>query len=250
MAAGAPNHTPTVPAARPGATARIVFLAALLLACAAALLFLPWREALAGFLARVRDLGPWGPVLVAVAYVPASLLFVPGSILTLGAGFLFGVPLGTLTVSAGSVAGATAAFLAGRTLAREWVERRVAANPRFRAIDRAVERQGFRVVLLTRLSPVFPFNLLNYAYGVTGVSLRDYVLASWIGMLPGTVLYVYLGSAVKSLAELLAGEVEAGAGGRILFGLGLVATATVTVLVTRAARRALREAAPGPETAA
>jgi uncharacterized membrane protein YdjX (TVP38/TMEM64 family) len=223
---------------------RLAVLLLIAAAAVAALVLLPVSDLTVGFLGRVRDLGAWGPVLLAAAYVPAALLFVPGSLLTLGAGFLFGVGVGTLSVSVGSVLGASAAFLAGRTLARGWVAERVAADRRLRALDAAVRRQGFRIVLLTRLSPVFPFNVLNYAYGVTPVAFRDYVLASWIGMLPGTVLYVYLGSALKSLADLAAGNVGAPAGRRILFGMGLVATVAVTVLLTRIARRALRESAP------
>lgn len=224
---------------------RVALLAGLAAGCAAALLLLPTKDLLVGFLDWVRGIGLWGAALLAAAYVPASLLFVPGSLLTLGAGFAFGLVLGTAAVSVGSVLGASAAFFAGRTLARSWVESKVAGNPRFQAIEAAVADQGFKIVLLTRLSPVFPFNLLNYAYGVTSVAFRDYVLASWLGMLPGTVLYVYLGSAVKSLADLASGDVGGGSGEKIFFGLGLLATVAVTVFVTRIAKRALREAVPG-----
>lgn len=220
---------------------RLVLFAGLLIAAGAAAVLLPVRDLLGGLLERVRGLGAWGPLLLAACYVPSSLLLVPGSLLTLGAGFLFGVGVGTAAVSAGSVAGACAAFGAGRTLARGPIEAKVAAYRRFRAIDEAVGRQGFKIVLLTRLSPLFPFTLLNYAYGVTRVSFRDYALASWIGMLPGTLLYVYVGSAARSLAELLAGDVEGGLGQKLLFGLGLLATVVVTALLTRIARRALRE---------
>jgi uncharacterized membrane protein YdjX (TVP38/TMEM64 family) len=181
-------------------------------------------------------------VFVVGLYIVACLLFIPGSLLTLGAGFLFGVVWGTITVSIGSTLGATAAFLVGRTLARAWIEQKVANSSKFQAIDRAVGSQGFKIVLLTRLSPLFPFNLLNFAFGLTSVSLSRYVLASWIGMLPGTLMYVYLGSAAKSLADLAAGKVEGGWEQRVLFGVGLVVTVVVTVIVTRIARSALREA--------
>src|SRR5437588_4901937 len=133
-------------------------------------------------------------VVLALAYTPAALFLVPGSLLTLGAGGLFGVVEGTVAVSLGSTLAACVVFLVGRTLARRWVEERFAGSPRFRALDRAVAGQGFRIVLLTRLSPLFPYTVLNYAYSLTRVSFRDYVLGSWIGMLPGTVMYVYLGS--------------------------------------------------------
>jgi uncharacterized membrane protein YdjX (TVP38/TMEM64 family) len=145
--------------------------------------------------------------------------------------------------------GACAAFLVGRTVARGWVERKVSEHPGFGAIDQAVGREGFKVVFLTRLNPVFPFNLLNYAFGLTKVPFWKYALASWIGMLPATLMYVYLGSAAGELAQVLTGKVEGGMGSRILFGLGLVATVAVVVLVTRVARKAVSEAVPSTENA-
>ena len=113
------------------------------------------------------------------------------------------------------------------------------------AIARAVETEGFKIVLLTRLSPVLPFNLLNYAFGLTAVPLRTYILASWIGMLPGTIMYVYLGSAAKSVAALLSGDQPHSTGRQVLFVLGLAATVAATIIVTRTARRALNEIVPG-----
>jgi uncharacterized membrane protein YdjX (TVP38/TMEM64 family) len=184
--------------------------------------------------------------LLGAIYVVACVLFVPGTILTLGAGFAFGVVVGTVTVSLASTLGATAAFLVGRTLARDWVQEKVARSPKFRALDEAVGRQGFKIVLLTRLSPLLPFNLLNYALGVTKVPLRTYVLASWIGMLPATVLYVYLGSTLKSLAEVVAGKAEGGVAQQVFFGAGLAATVVVTVFITRLANKALKEAVALP----
>jgi uncharacterized membrane protein YdjX (TVP38/TMEM64 family) len=196
---------------------------------------------LRGALERIEELGPAGAAAFVGIYVVACVLFIPGSILTLGAGAVYGVVRGSLLVSVASTLGATAAFLAGRYLARDWVARRIEGNERFRAIDQAVGREGWKIVGLTRLSPVFPFNLLNYAYGLTRVSLRDYVLASWIGMIPGTVMYVYLGSLAGSLATL-----DAGGGGRspvqwMLYVIGLAATVAVTVYVTRIARAALAQ---------
>ena len=132
-----------------------------------------------------------------------------------------------------------AAFFVGRTLARDWVGRKIEAWPRFRALDSALTSRGFWIVLLTRLSPLFPFNLLNYAYGVTGVRARDYIIASWIGMLPATVLYVYAGTVAASLTEAVAGDAEIGSARYVLLGVGLAATLAVTVLVTRLASRAL-----------
>jgi uncharacterized membrane protein YdjX (TVP38/TMEM64 family) len=169
-------------------------------------------------------------------YVVATVCFLPGLPLTLAAGAIFGVAAGTALVSVGSTVGATAAFFIGRTVARDWVGRRIAAWPRFRAVDRAVASRGFWVVLLMRLSPALPFFLLNYAFGITAVKAREYVLGSWLGMLPATLAYVYAGSIAANLGQALAGKVELGATGWVLLGLGLAATVTVTVLVTRLAR--------------
>lgn len=221
---------------------RLIAAAILVAVIAVVLTVIPVKPALVAVLEWVQGLGPLGPVMIALLYIPACLFFVPGSLLTLGAGFAFGVVWGTVAVSLGSVAGAVAAFLTGRTLLRGAIEQRVAKNPKFAALDRAVAEQGFKIVLLTRLSPAFPFNLLNYAFGLTKVRLRDYLLASWIGMLPATILYVYLGSAVKNLADLAAGRIEGGPAQTVLFGVGLAATIVVTVFVTRIAKRALDKA--------
>lgn len=198
---------------------------------------------LPGLLARalswVAAQGAAGIAVFVVLYVLACVLLVPGSLLTLGAGAVWGLAGGLPIVSAASTLGATAAFLAGRHLARGWVARRTEGNARFRAIDAAVAREGWKIVGLARLSPVFPFNLLNYAFGLTSVSLRDYVLASWVGMLPGTAMYVYLGSLAGGLAELGAGRSTRTPAEWALSLLGLAATVAVTVYVTRIARAAL-----------
>jgi uncharacterized membrane protein YdjX (TVP38/TMEM64 family) len=205
---------------------------------------------LTGFLQVVRGYGPWGPVVVGAAFIPVCLVFLPGAPLTLFGGFAFGQTIGGLAVvvmcvSAGSTLGATAAFLVGRSVARDWIEKKVIAHPRFRTLDAAVAEEGFKIVLLARLSPAFPFNLLNFAFGLTRVSLRDYVLASWIGMLPGTILYAYLGSSVGALADVVAGRVEKSPAQQILFYAGLAATLAVTILVTRIAKRSFAQVVPG-----
>ncbi len=202
------------------------------------------REVIQTFLRWTGDLGPVGAVVFGAVYVLATVLMMPGALLTLGAGLLFGVLWGTVTVSIASTAGAALAFLVGRFVARGWVASKVSARPNFQAIDRAVGREGFKIVLLTRLSPVFPFNLLNYAYGLTAVRFRPYVLASWIGMLPATVLYVYLGSLARSVAAVAAGR-ERTTVDYVFYGVGLVVTVVVVVLVTRVARKALKNALPG-----
>ncbi|MDE3083675.1 MAG: TVP38/TMEM64 family protein [Verrucomicrobiota bacterium] len=193
------------------------------------------RGLLRDALDAVARLGPLGPVLFVLVYVLATVLFIPGSALTLGAGAVFGVVRGSLYVSLASTLGATSAFLVGRYFARGWVAKKIEGNASFAAIDRAVADEGWKIVGLTRLSPVFPFTLLNYAFGLTRVKLRDYILASWIGMMPGTVMYVYLGS----LARVGAAGQKKSPVEWALYGVGLLATLAVTVFITRIARRAL-----------
>jgi uncharacterized membrane protein YdjX (TVP38/TMEM64 family) len=206
----------------------------------AAATLLPLDRWLLDLVEWIRGAGGAGVAVFALVYGLATVLLLPGSLLTLGAGFAYGPIAGTLLVSPVSVVAATAAFLLGRSVARGWIARRVEGSPRFRAIDEAVGTGGFRIVLLLRLSPVFPFNVLNYALGLTRVRVRDYVLASFLGMLPGTFMYVYLGSLVTSAAELASGEApDAGPWRQAMFYGGLLATVVVTVLITRTARRAL-----------
>ncbi len=146
---------------------------------------------------------------------------------------------GFISVSIGSTLGATCAFLIGRYLARDLVAGRIAGNEKFKAVDEAVGREGWKIVLLTRLSPVFPFNLLNYAFGLTKVSLKHYFFATWLGMIPGTVMYVYIGSLAGDLASLGGAGHTRTTGEWVLYGIGLLATLIVTVFVTRLARKTL-----------
>ena len=191
----------------------------------------------------IRGQGPAGTALFAAAYVAAAVLLLPGSVLTIGAGFAYGPLWGFVLISPVSVLAATTAFLLGRTIARDWISRRLGQDPRLAAVDAAVGQSGFKIVLLLRLSPLFPFNVLNYTLGLTRVRLRDFVLGSWIGMLPGTALYVYIGSLVTSASELASDtHPSAGVEGRVLLVVGLVATLAVVVLVTRIARKALKHA--------
>jgi uncharacterized membrane protein YdjX (TVP38/TMEM64 family) len=189
---------------------------------------------------RIRDSGPAGGVAYAVSYVVATLLLLPGSILTAGAGFAYGPLWGTLLVWPVSLLASTLAFLLGRFAGRAWVQRRLEQHPRFAAVDAAMGEGGFKIVFLLRLSPIIPYSVLNYALGVTRVRLRDYFLASSLGMLPGTFLYVYLGSTITSASELVRGErPSAGMASHLLYWGGLAATVLATVLITRTARRAL-----------
>jgi uncharacterized membrane protein YdjX (TVP38/TMEM64 family) len=222
------------------------------LALVAALVLLPVHAWLLALIEWIRGAGLVGAALYVVAYVAATVVLAPASVLTLGAGFAYGPVYGTLLVTLAANLGAVASFLLGRTALRERVSQRVAGNPKFAAIDAAVAERGFRLVLLLRLSPLIPFNLLNYALGLTRVRLRDYVLASLLGMVPGTLLYVYLGSLVTSAAQLASGQrPDSGPYGRIFFWGGLAATVLATVVMTRLARRALDSAlrqAPPPSS--
>jgi uncharacterized membrane protein YdjX (TVP38/TMEM64 family) len=200
---------------------------------------LPMRHAIGHLIDWIRSAGATGVAVYAVVYVVFTILLIPGSLLTAGAGLAYGPRLGILLVSPVSVAAATLSFVLGRTIARGWIARRVAADARFRAVDAAIGRRGFKIVLLLRLSPLFPFNALNYALGLTDVRLRDYILASFVGMLPGTFFYVYLGSLVSTVASLSPGGDAGSTGRRLLYWAGLAATVAVTIYVTRIVRGAL-----------
>ncbi|MEH1959774.1 MAG: TVP38/TMEM64 family protein [Nostoc sp.] len=189
----------------------------------------------------IDSLGTVGAIAFIALYIIATVAFFPGSILTLGAGVIFGAVWGSLYVFIGATLGATAAFLVGRYLVRGWVAGKIANNKKFAAIDQAVGREGLKIVLLTRLSPIFPFNLLNYAFGITGVSLKDYFIGS-VGMIPGTVMYVYIGSLAGNLAMI--GTEAQPTNPTLQWAiriLGLIATVAVTIYITRIARQALED---------
>jgi len=206
-----------------------------------ALKFLNWQGPVRQVLRWIDDLGPWGTLTFMLVYVVACVLFIPGLLLTLGAGVLFGVVRGTIIVSISSTLGATAAFLIARYAARNWVMNKIGPSPRFKAIDEAVAAKGWKIVGMLRLSPAFPFNLLNYALGLTRVSLRDYFFASWLGMMPGTLMYVYLGSAIGDLGKLSPDSTRQSPFEWVLYAFGLIATVLVAVYITRLARRAIHE---------
>jgi len=202
------------------------------------------QEAASGlttFVAWVGDFGAWAPVVFITGYALCTAALVPGSILTIAGGALFGLGAGTAYAFTAALLGATLSFLIARYAARDWVALRLRADARFGAIDRAVEGAGLRITILLRLSPLFPFSFLNYALGLTSVRLRDFVLGS-LAMLPGTLLYVYYGALAGQLAASAAGEETAGTAELALQAIGLIATLGVTVAITRLARRALREA--------
>jgi uncharacterized membrane protein YdjX (TVP38/TMEM64 family) len=243
------DHTPEP--ARAGArrkqAARLLFLGVV-----AAALIVGGRRAgplMASFTDWVNGLGAWGPAAFVIGYAVAAVAFIPGSLLTLAAGAIFGLWRGIALVFLAATLGASAAFLVSRHLARDLVARRLAGDARWTAIDRAIGLDGRKIVLLLRLSPIVPFNLLNYALGLTRVRFVDYVIAS-VGMLPGTALYVYYGKVAGDVARLAGGApAERGAAYYAVVALGLLATVVVTLLIARTARRALQQATEGDDAA-
>ena len=196
-------------------------------------------ELLHNTLTWIQNLGSTGAIVFILIYIIATIAIIPGSILTLGAGFIFGVIWGSVYVLIGAILGETLAFLIGRYLARDWIKQKIAKNQTFTAIDRALNREGLKIILLTRLSPIFPFSLLNYAFGVTGISLRDYFLGS-IGMIPMTITYVYTGSLAGNLATI--GETTQLTNPTlhwIIRIVGFITTVAATCYITRIARQAL-----------
>ena len=190
-------------------------------------------------------MGVAGIFIFIAAYAVATVLLAPGSILTIGAGFTFGLWKGFLAVSAGATIGAALAFLIARFIAREKVESIAQRNDKFRKIDDAIGKRGAKLIFLLRLSPVIPFNLSNYLYGLTGVKFWPYVLASWIGMMPGAFLYIYIGVAGKAAVAAAAGgeAVKHGWQYWTFMGVGLAATIVVTIWVTKIASDALKKTA-------
>jgi uncharacterized membrane protein YdjX (TVP38/TMEM64 family) len=192
----------------------------------------------------VKNLGSVGIVAFVVIYNLATVLFIPGSLLTLGGGALYGVFWGSVYVLIAATLGAIIAFLIGRYFARGWVCQQLQRHPKFQAIDAAVAREGFKIVLLARLSPLFPFNLLNYALGVTRVSLKDYAIGS-VGMIPGSVMYVYLGSLAGGIVSLGTPQemnAEAQIARWLIKIVGCLATVSISLYVARIAKKALNQA--------
>ena len=228
----------TQPSSRAGLVVKIVVLVAIM----AALIFAGRMLGayIPAFTERVDSLGPLGPIVFIIGYAIATVAFIPGSPLTLAAGAIFGIVKGTAFAFSGAMIGAALAFLVARYAARKRIEHRLADKPKFHSIDRAVGREGGKIVALMRLSPVFPFNLLNYALGLTRVKFWHYVVANF-AMLPGTLLYVYYGKVAGDVAQATAGSSSKSLTDWIVLAVGLVATIAVTLVVTKMARKALAD---------
>ncbi|XP_076888381.1 uncharacterized protein LOC143538793 [Bidens hawaiensis] len=222
---------------------RIALLLLLIAAIAVACFTLPVEKTLKDFLLWVEDdLGPWGPLALAVAYIPLTILAVPASVLTLGGGYLFGLPMGFLADSIGAVIGATAAFLLGRTIGKTYVISKLGDYPKFRAVAIAIQKSGFKIVLLLRLVPLLPFNMLNYLLSVTPISVWEYMMASWLGMMPITLALVYVGTTLKDLADVTHGWSRFSKTRWALVILSFVVSVILMAVVTKVAKSALEKA--------
>src|SRR5947208_16042429 len=224
---------------------RLIALVVFIIALFMAMRFLPVQPWLRDFNDWIGRMGVAGIFIFIIVYAVATVLLAPGAILTIGAGFAFALWKEFLAVSAGATLGAALAFLVARFIARQKIEAIAKGNGKFRKIDNAIGKQGAKLVFLLRLSPVIPFNLSNYLYGLTGVRFWPYVLASWIGMMPGTFLYVYIGTAGKAAVLAAAGSeaVQHGWHYWTFISVGLAATIIVTIWVTKIASDALRRTA-------
>ena len=183
------------------------------------------------FINWVRGLGALGYIVYTLGYAIAGL-FLPASVLTIGAGALFGVVGGTIVVMIGATLAATIAFVLARTVLRKRIEKMTANHPKFRAVDRAIAREGPKIVVLVRLAAVFPFVFVNYAFGLTGIRTLPYVIATFIGILPGAIAFVYLGAAGAAVATQNRTKT-------IFTIVGVVIAFAVSIFVTRIANRAL-----------
>jgi len=220
---------------------RAALLAIVIATAIAAALLVPLREWSMQFEDYVRSLGTLGPLLFAFAYMVLTVVLFPASVLTLGAGTLFGLTTGFFTALLGANLGALCSFLLARSFLRERVVRWTASHPRFRFLDEAIGKQGFKMVLLCRLSPIFPFILLNYFLGLTSVRTTAYVLGNLFGMIPANFAFVYIGATAHD-AVTGPGEASLGFYQQALKYLGLAATLVVFAAIARIARRALRDA--------
>jgi uncharacterized membrane protein YdjX (TVP38/TMEM64 family) len=189
-------------------------------------------------LAWIRGLGPWAPITFILIYAVSCVLAIPASILTLGGGFIFGFGWGVTYVLIGALVGAVAAFLVGRYFARDWVARKIERNPKFKAIDDAIAREGWRIVFLARLAPIFPYAVLNYGFALTRVSFTHYTIATAVGIVPAMFAFVYFGSLATDLTNLNQGVKSTP---WLKWAIGVV-TIVVTVLLARIARRSLNRA--------
>src|SRR6266852_7060980 len=218
---------------------KLIVLVLVVIALTVLSAILPIKDWIRSFIGWVQQLGPSGVIVFIAAYALATVLFLPGWIFTVGAGLVYGIVGGTLVALSGAIIGATLAFLIARYLLRKNIEDFANKNPRFKAIDDAVGKNGWKIIGLLRLSPLIPFNLSNYFYGITSVSFAAYVAVSAVGMIPGTLLYAYLGAIGQT--GISGGPSLHNKWQFVLLTVGLIATIAVTILVSRIARNALKK---------
>lgn len=220
-----------------------VWIVAGLLAAIGGLVWLIARDpsVARGFVAAarwMRSQGALGIAIFAAVYIVATLLFLPHSATTIPAGFAWGFWGGLGICVPVSFASAWIAFFLARHVMRERVERRYKDNEKFHAIDQAVQQRGLLVIILIRIAPLLPFAAINYLLAMTAVSRRDYLVGSAVGMLPFTLLYVYLGQAATDVVALLEGK-ETSHWSIWGLAIGVVAAIVVSVIIQRLAHRAL-----------
>ncbi|GLJ06688.1 hypothetical protein SUGI_0045240 [Cryptomeria japonica] len=204
---------------------------------------LPIEKILKNFLVWIdTNLGHWGPLVLTLSYIPLTVLGVPAFILTLGGGYLFGLPIGFIADSVGSILGAIAAFLIGKMVGRQHVMSVLKDYPKLQAIDTAIRRSGFKIVFLLRLAPLVPFNIVNYLLSVTPISIQDYILASWMGMVPITLFFVYIGTTINDLSRVTHTWRDIISTHGIILPASVIATILLMVLATRIAKKAINEA--------
>lgn len=201
--------------------------------------FLPLAQWTIQLVDLIRGAGAWGVLLFIAIYAVSAVSMVPASVLTMMGGFIYGPVYGLLIVIPGSLLGATGSFLLGRTILRDWVRRKMDQSPRTRALDQAITREAFTLVLLLRLSPLVPFDALNYALSLSGISLKRFLAATLVGEIPGAWLYVYLGSLVTTAAQLSSGSTPQSPLRTLFYAAGFLATIAVVVVTGRIAKRAL-----------
>jgi uncharacterized membrane protein YdjX (TVP38/TMEM64 family) len=220
---------------------RSILAVVVLAAIIASLAFLPAQQYLNSFTEWIHGLGFWGVCIFVVVYMLVCLVLLPGSVLSVVGGFLFGLLGGIVMASLGATLGATAAFIIARVIVRDWIEHRLASHPKFCAVDRAVATQGFKIVLLVRLCSLLPYDLSSYLFGFTKISMGRYVLATWLGRLPEVFIWTYVGTTAKSLSDVASGTIELGVGRQVFLGVGVFTMMIVTLVLANVARKALRE---------
>ncbi|BAT77240.1 uncharacterized protein HKW66_Vig0019490 [Vigna angularis] len=220
-------------------TLLILLVAAIVVACST----LPVDKILKDLLVWIdSNLGPWGPLALIAVYIPLTILAVPASVLTLGGGYLFGLPIGFIADSIGSTVGSVAAFLVGRTIGKSLVVSRLKDYPQFKLVTIAIQKSGFKISILLRLAPFVPFSLLNYFLSVTPVPLGEYTLTSWLGMMPLTLALVYVGTTLKDLSDVTRGWGEFSKTHLPWIISGLVISVVLMIWVTKVAKSALDKA--------